>query len=175
MDTEFSSQGAPSAVPTKQEIDTIESVVREILSDFLIATGIDPSQFNLITSPFNANQTGFDRVIDVVKVQYDDQSGNVTVVPVDPENNTPGEPLAEIGSNEPISSIPDMKTAINAGLSEFKNTVNSKGCTLQTSDIQPYLEQDFLWRGMNADIFTDDIVLKVSYLAVMRTILKTDR
>lgn len=87
IDTDFSASGALSQVPTATEIDTIEAVVVSIISNWLSTVGLDTATFNLITSSFNADGTGFDQVLDNNTVTID-ESGNVTVTAIDPTTST---------------------------------------------------------------------------------------
>ncbi|MBI5755878.1 MAG: hypothetical protein HZA12_03045 [Nitrospirae bacterium] len=88
IDTVFSSSGALSQVPTASEIDTIAAVVVNIISSWLSTVGLDASTFNMITSAFNADGTGFDKVLDNNTVTID-ASGNVTVTSTDATTGTP--------------------------------------------------------------------------------------
>lgn len=83
VETDFAG-GALSQVPTASEIDTIEAVIRNILSSWLSNVGLSASTFNLITSSFNADTTGFDKVLDNTDVVIDNATGNVTVTTADP-------------------------------------------------------------------------------------------
>jgi hypothetical protein len=75
---------APLVMPSMSEINTIEAVFRNILSTWLANTGLTASTFNLLTSPFNANGTGFDLVLDNTAVVIDTTTGNVTVTTTNP-------------------------------------------------------------------------------------------
>jgi len=90
VDAEFGGTGALS-LPSNasEEIATIESVVRNVLKTFLFQVGVD-SNFNLITSSFDANGTGFDKVLDNTKVTMDNTTGQVTVTFTDPETGIGG-------------------------------------------------------------------------------------
>ena len=151
LDDEFNSEGNLSHIPTIGEINIIENVVKEILADFLTATGLDPAEFNLITTEFDANHKGFDKVIDVIKVKYYEDS--VEIVPVD--NETEGEPLGTMQLNKPLSSLDEMKDEINSRLSAFKATLNDKGCEILTTDIAVYMEEEFLFMGRDKDGITN--------------------
>lgn len=80
VDTVFAATGAMPSPPTAIEIDTIESVVRQILAPYLSGANVDPSAFNLITTPFNADHTGFDFVLDNLTVsQPAAPGGDITI------------------------------------------------------------------------------------------------
>lgn len=54
--------------PTTTEVTVIKQVVKNLVANWLALDGVDPNTFDLITTPFNANQTQFDRFLDKVKV-----------------------------------------------------------------------------------------------------------
>jgi len=90
VETEFGGTGALSLPPTANEIATIESVVRNVLAIFLSQVGLNSKTFNLITSSFDANGTGFDKVLDNTKVTIDNTTGQVTVTSTDPTTGIGG-------------------------------------------------------------------------------------
>lgn len=52
---------------TADKISTGMGTVKSIIGDYLKIAGIDPAQFSLLTTPFTANQTGVDSVMDQIK------------------------------------------------------------------------------------------------------------
>ncbi len=68
VDSVFAGTGAMPSPPTEIEIATIELVVRQILTPYMSVANVDSSNFNLITTPFNADHTGFDAVLDTLIV-----------------------------------------------------------------------------------------------------------
>jgi chitodextrinase len=83
VDTAFGSTGALPSPPTTADISTIQTVVRDILSTWLQQEGVDASSFNLITSSFDANESGFDEVLEYTEVEIE-ATGHVTVKCTDP-------------------------------------------------------------------------------------------
>lgn len=83
IDTEFSGTLDPANLPTVEGIKTIEGVIRNILETSLASAGVS-ADFNLLTSSFDANQAGFDQVLDETDVVIDDTTGSVDVIAVDP-------------------------------------------------------------------------------------------
>lgn len=80
VDTAFATTGAMPTPPTATDIATIEGVVRQILTTYMRGADVNPSSFNLITTPFNANHAGFDLVLDNLTVtQPATPGGNVTI------------------------------------------------------------------------------------------------
>lgn len=88
VETDFNGTGALAKVPTVTEINTIEAVVRSILSTSLSKEGLNAPAFDLITSPFDANNTGFDKVLDNTNVAVG--TTGVTVTATDPATGITG-------------------------------------------------------------------------------------
>ena len=82
VEVEFSGSLDPLNLPTVAGIKTIEAVIRNILKTSLASAGVSDS-FNLLTSPFDANLVGFDKVLEETNVDID-VTGVVTVIAVDP-------------------------------------------------------------------------------------------
>lgn len=69
VEVEFVKTGPLEAVPTAIEINPIESAVRHLLHIYLASVGVPILNFNLLTSVFEANHAGFDKVLDNTKVE----------------------------------------------------------------------------------------------------------
>ena len=82
VETEFSGTLIAANLPSVDGINTIASVVSSILGASMTSAGV-PANFNLLTTPFDANKAGFDKVLDETKVVID-AAGAVTVVAIDP-------------------------------------------------------------------------------------------
>lgn len=89
VETDFSGTSALAKIPTATEINTIEAVIRSILSANLTSVGITASNFNLLTSSFVADHTGFDKVLDNTNVAVS-STGAVTVTATDPTTGISG-------------------------------------------------------------------------------------
>ena len=83
VETAFSAAGSLTIIPTLAEINTIELVIRNVLSTWMTTEGLTASTFNLINSAFNSDNTGFDKVLDNTGVVIG-STGNVTVTTADP-------------------------------------------------------------------------------------------
>jgi hypothetical protein len=62
-DAEAAFQGA-NAGPDAASSDRIEHALGDFLSETLASQGIDPASFSVLSTPFEANHRGFDRVLD---------------------------------------------------------------------------------------------------------------
>jgi N-acetylneuraminic acid mutarotase len=80
VDSVFAGTGTMPSPPTEIEIATIELVVRQILTPYMSVANVDSSNFNLITSPFNADHTGFDAVLDTLIVTQPVTPGGVVTI-----------------------------------------------------------------------------------------------
>jgi chitodextrinase len=102
VDTDFSASGALAHQPSADEIATVEAVVRNVLKAWLAQEGIDATNFNLITSSFDADSAGFDKILDNTDVSID-ATGQVTVETTDP--------LTGIGGTAISTNIADLTAA----------------------------------------------------------------
>jgi len=155
LDAEYIKSGAVS-VPTKSEVDTIEAVIRQIISTWLQAKGVDATSFNLLNSAFDANSSGFDSVLDVLKVKI--SNGSMNIVPVDPTTGVEADPISTLPDNASLSSsqLDAAKDGINQTTTSWKNTINSKGMSTTVNDLLPIYADaaTYLNAGMNV---SDDI------------------
>lgn len=83
VDSAFESAGDLPSPPTADDIASRETAVRNILSTWMQQEGVDASSFNLITSSFDADKSGFDEVLEYTEVDIN-AAGLVTVSCTDP-------------------------------------------------------------------------------------------
>lgn len=115
VDTVFGTPGALSPLPVAGEINTIEAVLRNILATGLSQVGL--TSFNLISSPFNADRTGFDKVLDNTTVAINNTSGQVTVTTFDPTTGSGGTTVSTNISTDlttPDTTKPTAPSALSA-------------------------------------------------------------
>ena len=115
IDTDFGGTGALASPPTASEIATIEVVVRSILSTWLTQVGLSETNFNLLTSPFDADSEGFDKVLDYTKVTID-ATGQAAVTSTDPTTGIGGTTISANISNLTSTDItpPTDPSGLNA-------------------------------------------------------------
>ncbi|MEW6557573.1 MAG: fibronectin type III domain-containing protein [Elusimicrobiota bacterium] len=65
FDNNFAALGT---LPAKETIDTIKSVVATVVSSILERNGIDPLTYDMFTTTFDANSTGFDKAIEQTEI-----------------------------------------------------------------------------------------------------------
>ena len=101
--TDFDSASGLAKIPTATEIGTIETVIRSILSANMAHDSVATS-FNLLTSDFSADSTGFDKVLDNTKVVIDTATGGVTVTASDATTGITG---TIVSTTAPIDTAAD--------------------------------------------------------------------
>jgi len=149
IETEFVKAGSIS-VPSKAEIDTIESVVRQMIGSWLSTMGVDPTAFSLITTSFNADGSGFDTVLDLLKVTI--SSTSISIMATDPNTGLAAETVAALPAGADLSTNP-LQSAIdgvNQTLTAWKNAINAKGASTPVTDLMPFYASNFLNDGLDA-------------------------
>lgn len=138
------------------DIAGIELTIRNTIAQQLQDQNINVQSFNLLNTPFDANSTKFDAVLDVLKVN-NDVNGEMRIMLVNPNN--PGSEGTSVGvfsnSVSLISSpLTVAKDGINLTLKSWKDTVDAKGTNTAPTDLLPLYNDNYLNQGMNA---TEDI------------------
>ena len=73
---------APSTLPTASEVSFIKAMLERVILDYLSAAGISPGSFDLITSPFASDGTGFDKVLKGIRISVTGTGAvNIIVLP----------------------------------------------------------------------------------------------
>jgi len=176
VDNEFLTPTA--APPGPSEVLIIKNVINTIVSGWLIQAGIDPGTFDLITTPFAADGSGFDGILDLTVMT----NPNATTTQVVIDNGTTtqtsdvvtnsgtsslqadtttvdgsGTSNSTIGTVVPTPAQSALQSAIdgvNAMLAQFEAKVNNKGNQLKAADLAPFLASGALDDGHNATQFT---------------------
>jgi len=95
---------------TAAQVDSAEDTVRANLEDQINAAGLDASAYDLMSTPFAADSTGFDGVLDDITIvvdsaggtfTFDDGAGNTTF----DESATPTPPTTTSGNSVSIVTI----------------------------------------------------------------------
>jgi len=170
--------------PDVTAVQTIAEVTKEVIEIWLVESGIDPAQFDLITTPFDANNVGFDLVLAQSTVMA---SGTVTItdgtatqtsaITVDPNTSsttvntttTTGAVSSSSVTSTVIPTTSDQKTAmegVQKTLNQFKDIVNSKGDLLADSDLIGLYDSNFLHEGGNRNIHAANIVTDMRGMTV---------
>lgn len=147
-DVVFASTGTIQ-IPTQLEMAAMEAATRSLIADWLEQHGVTPVFFNLFTTPFSANSTAFDKVLDLVKITI--SGGTITITPVDPSNgNAQGDPIATLPDNFDLTTNPILSAVIgvNAAIGNFKTAVNANSATLTAANIAQFYDPAFLNNGL---------------------------
>ncbi|MBI5573349.1 MAG: hypothetical protein HY919_02180 [Elusimicrobia bacterium] len=103
FESNFSSLGT---LPATETINIIKSVVATVVSSILERNGLDPLTYDMFTTAFDANSTGFDRAIEQTQItagtNYDyvvikDTTTNIVISTITPTANDTTAPAAPTG------------------------------------------------------------------------------
>ena len=161
IDTAFGSPVGPNAPPPPTEVRLIGNVMVQMAQLWLTKNGIDTTKVDLIATPFQANGTGLDNVLNQTTVNA--ATGQVTIsdgtttqnstityptpgtITVNTTTMNPaGTTLSTVSAVVPTQSAEqDALTAILGAMNAFVQTVNTKGSALTASDIMSYLARTF--------------------------------
>lgn len=160
-------------LPAANQVTVIANLVTSLLQRWLTDNGVTVAGFDLISTPFEANNTGFDKVL--ASSTVDRETGTVTIKD-SPANPTVTQ-VSKITVNTATSSATvattttsgantssDIATAVipagpahqaalagaSAALAQFASTVNAKGSVLSDSDLIGFYDPDYLEDGFNA-------------------------
>jgi len=169
MDAAFADP-AGNPPPDSTEIKVIAVVVKEIVQKWLVDNGIDPANFDLISTPFDANGSGFDGVLDLSTIAADGTititDGTTTQTTTVTPNTTDGSATVattttsggNTSSSVSTTVVPTsaaQQTALNGvgtALNQFATIVNSKGAALADSDLSTLFDAAYLNDGFGANI-----------------------
>jgi hypothetical protein len=195
--------GNPVALPAPDpaSVKIVSGVFLQTVLAWLNRAGIDSSQFNLISTPFIADGTGFDSVLHNSAMNL--ATGKLTIsdgatTQTSTITYTPGTNSLAIGSTSSgprgssvnfLSTVVPAQAPVQAALNSimstmatFTATINSRGSQLADSDVLPLLTGDALNDGLDrntyalmlASRFRPPIVANVTYGFVFRRINSLD-
>lgn len=169
MDAAFADP-AGNPPPSSTEIKMITIVVEEIVQKWLVDKGIDPANFDLISTPFDANGTGFDGVLDLSKIAANGAititdgttTQTTTITPNTADGSatvatttTSGTTTSSSVSSTVVPTSAAQKTAligVSTALNQFAAIVNSKGAALADSDLSALFDAAYLNDGFGANV-----------------------
>jgi hypothetical protein len=146
----------------------ISSVVQNAVQLWLNQANVSGSSTNLISTPFTANGSGVDNVLDLTTVDLGTgeiviSSGTVTQTSVltaatgsmnlvTTTTSTSGDSSSTIGTIVPVLAA--QQTALDGITTAFNNfagIVNTKGASLAATDLYPVLDASGSWGGLTRD------------------------
>lgn len=169
--------GAP--LPSEGSVKRILEAVLAQMQGAFDMHGIDPSTFDPFESPFDADHTGFDALLDQIVFtgpnSFQFTNGpltiTITVTPlpngvvrttVTTHDSTTGAETTqqfdtEIGDGQTFPDLDPAVEGVNALLAQLKSTINARGNALTAADILPYLTVDFSSDGQDANAFATEL------------------
>lgn len=176
VESAFTSSTVP-APPTATQINSFTSEFVNLVAKWLTDNGLDHTTFDLITTPFMANHTGFDHVLDntvfttkAIVIQDDTttptvtqhstystaSSGNLTIQTATGRGaGTPVCGQANTSCNENITVIPTTSPlqsaldGVRTTLQQLATTVNAKNGAVTVNDLVGFFAPNFLSGGLN--------------------------
>lgn len=156
---------ASNAPPSPGSVEVISKVVASMVHNWLVRGGVDASSFNLISSPFDANSTGFDGVLDRVTVDTSTRTVTITdgsttqtstlsystnppsvIVQTDVSSPT-GTSNTRVSTSVPFGAAEQSYVeGVNTALAALANAANAGGGNLSAGDLTPFFSADF-WDG----------------------------
>ncbi len=176
--------------PSPTVVPIIGNVVLNVWALWFQNAGVDTTTFNPINTPFTADGTGADQVLDETTINTG--SGAITVtdgtttqnstVTYDTGNSSMSVDTTTTGPGGTSSSstgtvVPTTdggQTAlegITAGLSTFADTVNGKGAALTDTDVEPFLDDALLNEGLNKSQFAASIATQFRGVTISFAVL----
>ncbi len=176
----FAAMGSSTPVPTQPEVSTLAIIAKDIIQRWLTDQGLNPQTFDLITTPFDANGTGFDAVLALSQID-----ANATVTIQDSTTNqtstlsfdssastltvntttTTGPQVSVDTTTAVIPTTLAFQTAVNgvnATLSHVVGVANTAGLFLADTDLSGFFDDNYLQDGFGKDIGTAE------YAALLR-------
>jgi Big-like domain-containing protein len=175
VDNAFTSP-ASNPPPSPGAVELISRVVVQVAQLWLADAGIDTAEFSPISTPFQANGNGADKVLDqatvntatreititdgattqVTNVSYDTDEGAIIVA-----TTTTGPSGASSSSGGTVVPTSDADqaalAAINASLTSFAGVVNAKGAQLTATDVAPFISDTLLSEGLDKAQFAAEV------------------
>jgi hypothetical protein len=130
-----------------------------VLADQMKEQGLDPTKFDPFKTPFKANSSGFDKMLDLVKIQAD-TSGQMKLT-----NKATGEETAITKAEKPTDMsakkmLPPDPKLLTMDFSKVKNLVSGMNKLMGTSNpsadaFKEFVDVDFLSNGKTFATFTE--------------------
>lgn len=167
IDTAFANPIA-APLPSATELGVITSVIEKLVQKWIVAANLNTVTFDLFTTPFTANHSGFDGFLDtltvasgVIRVDIPATTGvdQTTTLIVNASGITANTTIVASGvtstsfSSAYVPATPAAAAAMTGVLTTLSNmatTINSKGMSLAGADLLPYFDANFLGRGRSS-------------------------
>ena len=163
---------AANPAPSPTDVQIIGNVVVQVTALWLQQAGVDTTGFSFISTPFTADSTGVDAVLD--KTTVDTDAGTVTITDgttTQDSNVTYGDGAMTVDTSTSngtdtsssetgtvVATSSDMQaalTGLTTVFTSFANKVNSRGSNLTATDLLPFIDTNLLNEGDNKTQFAD--------------------
>ena len=94
INAEFDSELAATLLPTVKEVDDVKTAIRDIFKLILVKYNL-PADFDLLSSVFDANGSGFDKLLDKTNIVI--INNTITIVINDPVTNIDANIITNVG------------------------------------------------------------------------------
>jgi len=161
----------PSALPapTPAQVQLLSHVFVQTMSLWLENNGLDPTKFDPIATPFAANGSGLDKVLDettvntatgAIQVTDGTTTQNSTVTVTAATNAVSVTSSTSDGTHTSVATVSTIAptqapeaaalTGVNATLAAMLQVVTAKGAQLADTDLAPFVASDLIQDGQNA-------------------------
>jgi hypothetical protein len=171
VESVFDAPTTDPPAPSAEQVAVIASLVKDMLNIWLVAQGLAPITFDLIATPFDADGTGFDAVLEAAALEVNALTQTTTVTLTNPGTSVTQTTALTIvnqilkasttatgaGSASSVSlsagivpTDPAIKAALDGvsqTVSALRAVVNSKGNSLRAADIQQLFDANYLNKG----------------------------
>ena len=176
VDQAYDTISENTPIPSEAEIDLIKRIVKEFLKRWLIEKGIDVPSFDIISTPFEADGTEFDAILDKSAITdvggdthiiIDSNTTNITQTTIVSIENTSNSMTIESEVSDGNSTSTNQATAtiiltegdvvdnvvseVNKTLNQIKLVINTQGNLLSYSHLTPFYHTNYLENGYDTN------------------------
>ncbi|MEX0899699.1 MAG: Calx-beta domain-containing protein [Gammaproteobacteria bacterium] len=175
--------------PSPEQVAFIVDVVERVVQVWLVAAGIDPANFDLIATPFDADGSGFDGVLDDTVIdpvtgdfEIDDGTTNQvvtvttgTTLTLSSMTTGPGGSSSSVTSTVvPVEAgATDAIAGVKAMLDDLASLVETAGDDLAAADFLPFISENALDQGRDREILAAVFASELRGLTVVSADLGT--
>lgn len=189
----FSTLGSATPIPTEPEIATLATLVKQVVLRWLTDQTPDLQGFDFMTSPFDANGTGFDALLALSRIDGNEsvtiEDGTTTqtsLFSLDPSTGavtvhtaTTAGPLVTASSSSLVVPVtPALQTAfngVNGTLSQVRDAANTAGVFLAASDLALFFDDQYMQGGFGKEIGTAEYATLLRGVALHLQSFTVDR
>lgn len=179
-------EGAP--LPSEGSVKRIVEAVLAQMQGAFDLHGVDLTNFDPLQSPFDADHTGFDALLDqivftgpnafqftngpiTITVTVTPMAGGVLRTTVTLHDSTTGAETiqqfdTQVGDAQTFPALDPAVEGVNALLTQIKSTINARGGALAAADILPYLTNDFSHNNETAADFATRYAAELAGVAI---------